>query len=274
MIPAEWARTLLMGRKPDWVRADLRRQKKAREAHKHALASVVSVLRSKSLLYKIVYRTFQIDMSQHDDLVISVGGDGTFLEAARVARRQLVLGVNSDPERSVGSFCSADAESFERVLDRTLAGSARILELHRLGLQMNGKPVGHPVLNELLVTHRKPAATSRYWLKIGVNEEVHRSSGVWISTAAGSTGAIRSAGAKPLPRDSKMMVYRPRELYLGRRGSYKLKGGTVPAGAQVQIGSLMREGLICLDGEHVTLPFPYGAQLQAKISGEPLRVVA
>ena len=279
-VPAEWARTLLMGRRPSWVRADLRRQKRARQAHEKTLGLVIRTLRLRRIPYKIVTRIIQLEMSPYD-LVVSVGGDGTFLEAARAVGRQPILGVNSDPKRSVGSFCSATEASFERILDRTLGGSGVIREMVRMELFLNGKRLGPPVLNDVLVTHRKPAATSRYWLKVGGIQEVQRCSGLWLSTAAGSTGAIRSAGGRSIPKSSALLQYRPRELYQGRplsgarsgRFVYRLKGGVVPAGGSIEVGSLMKHGLLCLDGEHVTFPFQYADVLLAKADAHPLRVV-
>jgi NAD+ kinase len=41
------------------------------------------------------------------DLVVAVGGDGTFMTAAHRVRAVPLLGVNSDPKDSVGFFCGA-----------------------------------------------------------------------------------------------------------------------------------------------------------------------
>jgi len=46
---------------------------------------------------------------------------------------------------------------------------------------------------------------SRYYLKIGNLREEQRDSGLWISTAAGSSGAIRSAGGKLFKNEEKKM---------------------------------------------------------------------
>ena len=207
------------------------------------------------------------------DLVISVGGDGTFLEAARGVTDELVLGVNSNPARSAGSFCAADAKTFAAVLEKVLRGKARIISANRLQLSCHGRLFGPPVLNEILVTHRKPAAMSRYRLEIGGQREEQRSSGLWIATAAGSTGAILSAGGKRLPRHSRRLQYRPRELYSGGIFHYRLRGGVIPAGRKVAVTSLMADGLICVDGERITFPFRAGERLELSPFPKPLRLV-
>ena len=255
------------------VRRDRRRFLLARRAHRQAMGQVLSALRASGLRARVTQRARSLDTRPYP-LVIAVGGDGTFLEAARcvAGAGQRILGVNSDPERSAGSFCSTDGAAFAGKLRQILRGRAKTARLNRMELRLNGRRLGAPVLNDILVTHRRPAAMSRYWLRVGAAREEQRSSGLWIATAAGSTGAIRSAGGKPLARNSRALVYRPRELYSGSR--CRLRGGAVPAGRRVAVGSLMREGMICVDGEHMTYPFRYGDVLEVRPSARPLRVVA
>lgn len=245
---------------------------RARESHNRALRAVLAALRGAGLRVKTAYRVRSLDTRRYG-LIVSVGGDGTFLEAARGAGARPVLGVNSDPERSAGSFCAADARSFPAKLRALLRGRAKTLLLRRMAMRLNGRPLGYPVLNEVLVTHRRPAAMSRYWLRVGRAREEQRGSGLWVATAAGSTGAIRSAGARPLPRASRALVYRPRELYRGGIWRPRLRGGALPAGRGITVGSLMQEGMLCADGEHLTHPFLYGDVLELRSTAPPLRLV-
>jgi len=261
------------------ARWDSERFKAAHQAHVRTLDKVRCHLRRRGIRFKAVYRARFVDYAPYEG-VISVGGDGTFLEAAHRIRNQWILGVNSDPERSAGSFCGADGSNVEKILDRILKNGAKIQRLQRVQLELNGKRLGVPVLNDILITHRKPAAMSRYRIQLGRMREEQRSSGLWISTAAGSTGAIRSAGGRKLPRGSKGLQYRPRELYRkpgfqSRRSRfrYRLTGGEIPPNRPVRISSLMREGLICVDGEHWTFPFRYGDRLSIRPFPYPLRVI-
>ncbi len=255
-----------------FVRADLEQFRKGYEAHRRAMEQVRRLLRARGARVRAVSRGGAADYSGHD-LVISVGGDGTFLEAARYVTRQQILGVNSDPARSAGTFCRATARTFGLMFERILRGRVRIRKLSRIRLELNGKPLEIHVLNDILVTDRKPAAMSRYWIKIGKVQEEHRGSGLWISTAAGSTGAIQSAGGRRLRWNSKTIQYRPRELYQWRKSRYRLTGGILPLNRSVTVGSLMREGLICLDGENFTVPFHYGDRLRISASPYPLQLI-
>jgi len=237
-----------------------------------ALRAVLSALKRHGLRVTVAERS-SAAARRRFGLVVSVGGDGTFLEAARGVREALALGVNSNPGRSVGSFCAATARTFPAVLKKVLAGEARIIPVQRLQLRINRRPAGPPVLNEVLVTHRKPAAMSRYWLRIGRVREEHRSSGLWIATAAGSTGAILSAGGRKLPRHSRQIQVRPRELYQGLGARYRLRGGVIPPGRRVAVGSRMEDGMVCIDGEHITFPFRAGDRLDVAPFPQPLRLV-
>ncbi len=260
--------------RPEWVGRDQLHHKQALEAHTRTLQHVLQVLKSAGISSETAYRSNRLDETPFDG-VISIGGDGTFLEAARGVRsHQWIFGVNSDPQRSVGSFCSATRATFKKILTRFLDGEGRVMRLERLLLELNGTPLGLQVLNDVLITHKTPAAMSRYWLKVGRVKEEQRSSGLWIAPAAGSTGAIRSAGGRVLPRTSPLVQYRPRELYKGDRFHYRLTGGSVSLREQpIQVGSLMQQGLICVDGEHLTFPFGYGGLLAVKRSPYPLQVV-
>lgn len=245
----------------------------ARHAHACALKEVKRCLEKMGLPYKAVYRSGGHNSAGYT-LLISVGGDGTFLEAARgMLDTQAILGVNSDPKRSAGSFCAADARTFKNILRRILEGKACVRNLNRLQLRLNGKSLPFHAVNDLLITHEKPAAMSRYSIQIHSRQEEQRSSGLWISTAAGSTGAIRSAGGRVMDRGSLAIQYRPRELYPAPGLTYRLKGGVVQLKHPLRIGSLMRRGLICVDGEHVRIPFRYGDLLEVVRAKTRLRLI-
>eukprot|EP00808_Paulinella_micropora_P024326 g70164.t1 len=184
------------------------------------------------------------------DLVISVGGDGTFLKVAREFGDLVnapLLGVNSCPSFSFGFFCATDGADFKDMLEKIMAGRLETGELWRLELLINGVPVKPYVLNDVLLTHKIAAATCRYQL---TNEGViasQRSSGIWISTSAGSTGALLNAGGQVFPLTDGRLQYRVRELnFVHRRQEPRLLGGVVAN--DFCIVSKMQHGMLHLDG--------------------------
>jgi NAD+ kinase len=245
---------------------------RSHHVHYGTLEAVRALLKKRKLSVRTVSRG-EVPSARGFDLVLSVGGDGTFLEAARRTGVEPSFGVNSDPAHSVGRFCTADRHSFPELLERALAGRARIRRLARLAMKLNGRPLGAPVLNDVLVCHVNPAAMSHYVIAAGGRREQHRGSGVWIATAAGSTGASHSAGGRLLPLESRRFLYWPRELYSGHRVSYRLKGGLLPAGGRLTLRSLMPEGMVYPDGAHARHPLGYGDILEVGASKTPLSVL-
>ncbi len=246
---------------------------RSHHVHYGTLKAVRDLLKKNKFSVRAVSRG-EVPSARGFDLVLSVGGDGTFLEAARRTGIEPIIGVNSDPAHSVGRFCTADRRSFPALLERALAGRAHVRRLARLAMKLNGRPLGTPVLNDVLVCHVNPAAMSHYVIAVQGRREQHRGSGVWIATAAGSTGASHSAGGRFLPLESRRFLYWPRELYRGHRLAYRLKGGVLPPEGRLTLRSLMPEGMIYPDGAHARHPFGYGDVLEISPSKTVLSVLS
>jgi len=253
------------------VGRDVIRFRKAHEEHYKTLAVVEQVLKRLKVNYHKRARGQKINYSRYD-LVVTVGGDGTFLEAARNVRRQFVLGVNSDPVWSVGQFCSTNRRHFQSVFKKILKGRCTVQDFSRVRIQVDGKKKSVNVLNDVLIAHRNPAAMSHYYLSVNGIKEEQRSSGVWIATAAGSSGAVHSAGGRKLAPESDTIQYIPRELHQ-RRVIHKLKGGVVRLKRPLIVQSLMNEGFVFVDGAHLRFSFPFGSILKITRSPDPLRVI-
>ncbi len=198
------------------------------------------------------------------DLVISIGGDGTALGASHYIRGGAMIGVNSAPGDSVGHFCSVNRKNFAEWLDAILSGKWKPRELARLQIALDEKPLPELALNDVLIAHDCPASTTRYLIKVGRREEEHRSSGIWISTAAGSTAGIGSAGGKKMPLGSKRIQYLVRELYREPKRSYALTRGFIETGDDITIASKMAAGEMYIDGAKTRYEFPFGTR--ARIS--------
>lgn len=236
--------------------------------HRRSFAAVEGALKNRGIKFDRLARGKAFKESRYA-LVISLGGDGTFLDAARHLKKTPILGVNSAPGHSVGRLCPVSRSGFKKALKDFLEGKLRTKSIHRMQVSLNGKRWRHPVLNDVLVCHAVPAAMSRYLLTVGKIREDQRSSGLWISTAAGSTGAIKSSGGRELPLFSKYFQYLPRELFEGHGARYRLRGGVLRKNS-LKVISQMREGRIYVDGARVRLPFGYGARLDIASSATDL----
>ena len=242
------------------------------EANQRTLAAVHRAFEAVGMAYHCIYRC-ELRSTDGFDLLCSVGGDGTFLEVARHSLSTPLLGINSDPRRSIALFCAADQETVRNRLEDVLAGRLREVRLARLQVTVNDAPLGYYALNDVLFCHANPAAMTSYTLRFDNVEEAQKSSGVWFASAAGSTAAIRSAGGRLMPLRSRRLQYLVREPYVADRKRYRLGKGTVAPGAQIELISKTRQGRLYIDGSHRHVGCGLGDVMQVSTSAPPLRVL-
>ncbi len=244
----------------------------AHEVHGAAIQATGDALRRAG--YK-VQRTYRARLGQliGFDLVVTVGGDGTLLDVSHHLRTEIpVLGVNSAPAHSVGMLSGASVATLDAALEDIRSGALRPVEVARLGLWLDGKALPVLALNDVLIAHRNPAATTRYHLSVGEHTESQTGSGLWVATAVGSTAAMRSAGGEVRPLDDELMQFRVREPF-GLRGPMLLTAGLLGARQPLRIHSTVREGYLYVDGPHVRYPFGLGAQLELRVIPRSLPLI-
>ena len=252
---------------------DALEMQRAHAIHEAAIEAVAQALRRLPVRFDLVSRV-DLRVERPYRLVVSVGGDGTFLQAARSVAQTPILGVNSDPQRSEAVFCAATRSTFETLCRRALQGRLPELRLYRLRLALNGQRLPQRAINDVLVVHDDPATMSRYRLRVAGREEAQKSSGLWVSTAAGSSSAVLAAGGVRLPWGAEKFQYRPREMYLGRLSCGRLRGSVLSRHASVRVTWLMRRGCAFVDGPHVKIPLRFADQLDIRLSvSDPLRVL-
>ena len=240
--------------------------------HSRTIEKIKEELKSRAIRFKSTTGHTIPGLGKYD-LIITVGGDGTFLRASHQVTNQLVLGVNSSPQVSVGALCSVTLKEFPTKLRAILNERYRTKSLNRLEIRVNGKKLRHLALNDVLFCNTSPGGTSRYSIAVGNRKEEQRSSGVWISTSAGSTAAIRAAGGKRLPHFSKQIQYLVREPYRGRNAPYHIVRGTLPPGRTIKLVNQMLHAALYIDGLQAILKLHFGDRIEMKNSSCPLSVV-
>lgn len=130
------------------------------------------------------------------DMVLSIGGDGTFLKAAsRVGKKEIpILGINTG---RLGFLADILPDQMEDAFDEIYQGNylaepRRILKLTCNGHVLKGYPYG---LNEIAVLKRD--TSSMITIHAYINGEplnVYQADGLVISTPTGSTGYSLSVG--------------------------------------------------------------------------------
>jgi NAD+ kinase len=248
--------------------ADRDRLLKSDQENRRALGDLTAHLARRGISSDAVSRG-TLAARRRYDLVIALGGDGTFFAAARYLKDTPIFGINSDPAHSLGLWTCSDRSNFREPLELALAGKLRGTLIHRLGIAINGRPVREEAFNDVLIAHKNPAAMTRYRLSVGAAREQQRSSGLWISTAAGSTAGIRSAGGRRMPISSKRLQYLVREPYTWPQRKIRLSRGYVDRlGLQT-----LTVGLgLWIDGSRVRYDLELGDRVVLQ-PGPPLRVL-
>mgnify|MGYP001814888226 FL=1 len=87
---------------------------RSHEIQQQSLGTVVDTLKNAGVDTTLLYRSeLSRQVMGGVDVAISVGGDGTFLETSHYVEGPTpILGVNSDPSRSVGFFTACDGSGF------------------------------------------------------------------------------------------------------------------------------------------------------------------
>ncbi|KAK6132533.1 hypothetical protein DH2020_033742 [Rehmannia glutinosa] len=182
-----------------------------------------------------------------------------------------------DATRSTGYLCAATVNNFEQMLEGILENRLEPSELARMAVSLNSKLISTSALNDVLLAHPCPSVVSRFSFRITQNGEplsnlLHsRSSGLRVSTAAGSTAAMLSAGGSAMPILSKELQYMVREPILPDPNAH-LMHGFVKSDETMDITWFCREGLLYIDGSHVVHSVQHGDTIKLSSRAPTLKV--
>jgi NAD kinase len=223
------------------------------------------------------------------DLVVAVGQDGLVANVAKYVGAQPLVPINPDPARFDGVLLPFQAPQARAAVGRVLAGTARYREITLAEARLAD---GQRLLgfNDLFIGARSHVS-ARYTLAAGGRREVQSSSGVLVSTGAGSTGWLSSvfhmaagiaaftggsAGTPPaLGWEDPRLVYVVREPFASRHSQVGLVAGVVGPGEALTVESQMPSGgVIFSDGvEADALAFDAGAVATIGAAAQRTRVV-
>jgi len=129
------------------------------------------------------------------DLAVTLGPDGLVVNTAKYLREQPLLAFNPDPARMDGVLIPFTADQANSALPLALEDGLKRRPITMAVTRLDDGQSLHAV-NDLFVG-QKTHVSARYRLKYRTKEEAQSSSGIIISTGAGSTGWLRSilAGA-------------------------------------------------------------------------------
>lgn len=237
--------------------------------HRQSVAAIESILDGLGLEVTRASAPRKRDCARAD-LVLSFGGDGTFLWTARKVSQTPIVGVNSAPGTSVGRYCACNIAGLPATLDAILSGTLQPRPLTRIEILIRGNRLPYTSLNDVLFCHKSPGAATHYLLRHGETREFQVSSGVWVSTASGSTGGIRSAGGDLMDADDDRLQYRVREPFI-KPGipPLQLMGGFAD---ELKFVSRSPSNQVFLDGHEVSFQVGLGHPVVLRRAEKPLLV--
>jgi NAD kinase len=211
------------------------------------------------------------------DLVVAVGQDGLVANVAKYVGSQPIVPVNPDPERFDGVLLPFRPHEAHVGVTRVIEGKARLREITLAEVKLAD---GQRLLgfNDLFVGARSHVS-ARYQLRApgDARKEDQSSSGILVSTGAGSTGWLSSVfnmaagiasftgGSSGAPLklswEDPRLVFVVREPYASRSTQASLVAGVVRPGEALTIESQMPAGgVIFSDGvQSDALDFNSGA---------------
>lgn len=227
------------------------------------------------------------------DVVIVLGRDGLVSNTAKYLEGQCIVGVNPDPRRIDGILLPFTPETAPGAVSRVIEQRARCHEITMAEVQLND---GQRLLafNDFYIGQRTHVS-SRYSLTWHEQTEHQSSSGVLVSTGAGSTGwlsstlnmaqavtrLVSSRNGNALPRlrldwEDSRLVFVVREPFQSRASNVELTAGLIQEEECLLLESHMPDGgVIFSDGvEADALAFNSGTVARITASKRKARLVA
>ncbi len=250
-------------------------KKKEHEEHYLSLNLIREVLKKYDISYKTVYMPYAAHEEFLDnDLIISVGGDGTVLNTARFIRDKTPLLAVKSEKDSAGVLCTLSARDFEKALKSIFLDDFKMQSWTRAEGKFGNKI--DIALNEIAIGTKHFNGLAHYEIRLGGKSERQRSSKIIVATGTGSTGWYANIpySEKRFSPEAKELKYLVSEHI--KKHKYSMVQGSIGPGQTMEITSLMDvDGTINFDGDknRRMYPFPIGKKLRIKISDSPLKVI-
>jgi NAD kinase len=263
------------------------------QAYHQALATLKASLPA-GLQAQFVDRSFLPTFTFGDsDLVVTLGPDGLVVNTAKYLATQPLLALNPDPSRIDGVLIPLRVEDAAAALRWAVRGDLPLRRISMARAELNDGQV-IDALNDLFIG-QQTHASARYRLEYQGQVEDQSSSGIIVSTGAGSTGWFRSilTGAAEVVEaftstpdtqevresyrfdwEADYLYFTVREPFISRVSSATLVVGQVPAREHLRLTSQMpQNGVIFSDGiEADYLQFNSGTVARVGLSPRKLNL--
>lgn len=244
---------------------------------------------TKVIKYKIVDRAFIPSfIFSEKNIIVVIGQDGLVANVAKYAKGVPIVAVNPDTDRYDGVLLPFTTANFMSGIEGVIANQFQFKTRRFAEARLND---GQRLLafNDLFIG-ASSHVSARYRISYGAKTEEHSSSGLIVSTPAGSTGWLSSiinmshgiASISNKNQKLKKPVFKENDLIFAVREPFKsirtqtdIVFGSIKQESYLKIESLMpSKGIIFSDGiEADFLNFNSGAVVTIGIASEAAKLV-
>jgi NAD kinase len=261
------------------------------QTYQRALESLRRSLQGMAKLHVIEREYLPNYLFTEKDLVVTIGVDGLVVNTAKYLDGQPLVAINPDPEHIDGILLPFTLQQAPAIVRHTLEGQHQVREISMAEAQLND---GQRLLafNDLFIGVRSHVS-ARYRIQFGEQQEDHSSSGIIVSTGAGSTGWLSSLfnmangmwaafASQPaslsrptLDWEDPQLIFVVREPFASKTSGAKLVCGMITPDIPLRLESHMPEGgVIFSDGvEADYLAFNAGVQASISLAAKTTNLV-
>lgn len=229
----------------------------------HSSLNTVQTQLTKVIKYKLVERAFMPSfIFSEKNVIIVIGQDGLVANTAKYAKQIPIIAVNPDKARYDGVLLPFSTADFVSGVENVISGhfQSRTMQLAEAKLNDGQRLLA---FNDLFIG-ASSHISARYRISFGPGTEEHSSSGLIVSTAAGSTGWLSSifnmaygitgmfekdlTPKRPKLKDNELL-FAVREPFQSIRTQTGITAGIIKGQHVLTIESLMpANGVIFSDG--------------------------
>jgi NAD kinase len=270
---------------------DFNDYEKEHETFHRALDEVTKSL-YRELKLKVIERKFITNfLFSEKDLIVVVGQDGLVANTAKYVNGLPILAINPDKTRNDGILLPFDINNFKNGFSDVLKGKAEFKNITLAEARTND---GQHLLafNDLFIGPGSHTS-ARYKITYGKRSEDQSSSGIIVSTGAGSTGWLSSLmnmvngiqstfsdvrhpeANLSMAWDSDQLAYIVREPFKSKHSGIELAAGMIRNQEKLFVESYMpSNGMIFSDGiEADFISFNAGTKVEIGTAAQKARLV-
>lgn len=232
-----------------------------------------------------------------NDAVIALGQDGLVVNIAKYLNGQPIIAVNPDPERFDGILLPFQTQDIGNAIQSVLKDTAELKEITMAKASLNDGQELY-AFNDFFIGP-KTHTSARYMIRYRDYAERQSSSGVIISTPAGSTGwlssvfnmaegmmgteSVRKGGrrmnraeqSRVMEWDEKKLIFAVREPFRSKWSEADLVTGEIQEEEELILESLMPEsGVLFSDGMiNDFIDFNSGSTVKISLAEKTTRLV-